>query len=194
MRSFIQSFALILVGFSMVVLTGCGESASESVAQTDSGDHDHDHGDHDHGHDHGDHDHGDHGDHDHGDHDHGDHDHGDEGDHDHPETLAEAINELVAAHETIAEGFAGEDPEVVHGPLHDIGHVLEDVEALVKKSELDDDTKNKLEEAVEQLFLAYGAVDGKLHDKPNGKDYSEVAEQIDAAISTLKEQVPVTEE
>jgi len=217
MRHFIE-FPLFALLLSFLIATlGCQDSGSSTVGQADTshqadGDHDHaDHGDHDHG-DHGDHDHADHGDHDHGDH--GDHDHGDHGDHDHgddsdpslpptdgdhehhqdPETYDEAVTELLATQKAIAEAFAAGNTDDAHGPLHDVGHLLGNTETLVEKSDMDDDTKKKLSEAIEQLFASYGAVDDKMHNSEKGKDYSDVSEQIENAISELKAQVNISKE
>ena len=199
----------------LTLSNGCQDPGSTAGDNSSNGgdggtaQHDHDHGDHDHGdHDHGDHDHGDHdhGDHDHGDHDHGDHDHGDHGDHDHgsdpslppgsedheahkgPETYDEAVSELLSTSKSIADAFGAKKPDDAHGPLHEVGHLLGATEALVEKSQMDDATKKQLLGAIEQLFEAYTAVDDKMHDAEKGKDYSEVSEQVQKAISTLEAQ------
>jgi len=196
MRHFID-FPLFALLLSLLIATlGCQDSGSSTVSKTDAssqadGDHDHDHGDHDHG------------DHDHGDHDH-DHDAGsdpslpptgsDQEQHQDPETYDEAVTELVATQKAIAEAFAAGNQDDAHGPLHDVGHLLGNTETLVEKSDMDDDTKKKLSEAIEQLFASYGAVDEKMHNSEKGKDYSDVSEQIENAISELKAQVKISKE
>ena len=193
MRHFIE-FPLFALLLSFLIATlGCQDSGSSTVGQADTS-HQAD----------GDHDHADHGDHDHGDH--GDHDHGDDsdpslpptdGDHEHhqdPETYDEAVTELLATQKAIAEAFAAGNTDDAHGPLHDVGHLLGNTETLVEKSDMDDDTKKKLSEAIEQLFASYGAVDDKMHNSEKGKDYSDVSEQIENAISELKAQVNISKE
>lgn len=177
MRCLIHLSLTGLFAFFLIAATGCQDPGSTSGGQTDAS-----HSDDDHNHD----------GHDHGDDDHGEHAHSDE--HKHPETYDEAVTELLAMQKAIAEGFAADNADDAHGPLHDVGHLLGDTEALIEKSDMDGDTKEKLREAIEQLFAAYGAVDDKMHDESTGKDYSDVAEQIESAISTLKAQAKISEE
>jgi hypothetical protein len=194
MRHFIE-FPLCVLLLSLLIATlGCQDSGSVTVGEADASqqaDSDHDHGDHDH---------------DHGDHDHGDHDHSDgsdpslpptDGDHEahqDPETYDEAVTELLATQKAIAEAFAAGNQDDAHGPLHNVGHLLGNTETLIEKSDMDDDTKKKLSEAIEQLFASYGAVDDKMHNSEKGKDYSDVSEQIENAISELKAQVTISKE
>ena len=191
-------FTLLPVSALLIMLltlsNGCQDPGSTAGDNSSNGgdggtaQHDHDHGDHDH----------DHGDHDHGDHDHGDHDHGSDpslppGSEDHeahkgPETYDEAVSELLSTSKSIADAFGAKKPDDAHGPLHEVGHLLGATEALVEKSQMDDATKKQLLGAIEQLFEAYTAVDDKMHDADKGKDYSEVSEQVQKAISTLEAQ------
>ena len=191
-------FTLLPVSALLIMLltlsNGCQDPGSTAGDNSSNGgdggsaQHDHDHGDHDH----------DHGDHDHGDHDHGDHDHGSDpslppGSEDHeahkgPETYDEAVSELLSTSKSIADAFGAKKPDDAHGPLHEVGHLLGATEALVEKSQMDDATKKQLLGAIEQLFEAYTAVDDKMHDAEKGKDYSEVSEQVQKAISTLEAQ------
>ena len=185
MRHFIE-FPLFALLLSLLVATlGCQEPASSTVGQADAS-HQAD------------------GDHDHGDHDHGDHDDssdpslpptaGDHEDHHDPETYDEAVTELLATQKAIADAFTAGKQDDAHGPLHEVGHLLGATETLVEKSDMDDETKKKLTEAIEQLFSSYGAVDEKMHDTEKGKDYSDVSEQIDNAINTLKAQANISKE
>ncbi len=190
MRWFIQltlaaPLALLLIAPLLIATTGCNDAGSDPVAQseTSEGEHGHDHDGHDHdghGHDHDEHGH----DHDGEEH----HEHAHDDDHKHAKTYDEAVGELSAMHKTIADAFADDKPDDAHGPLHDVGHLLDNTETLVKESDMDDATKKKLYSAIEQLFEAYGAVDDKMHDADEGKDYADVAEQIETAMSTLTAQ------
>ena len=102
--------------------------------------------------------------------------------------------ELLVTHKAIADAFATDDAEAAHGPLHNVGHLLEVIEEFVKNSDKDDTTQKQLNAAIEQLFSSYGDVDEKMHDESEGKDYSDVAKQIENAINTLKAQVTVSKE
>lgn len=188
MRHFIGFPLFTLLLLLLIATIGCQDPGSSTVGQADTSHQDDD--DHDHDHD---------------DHDHDDHDHGDgldpslpptDGDHEHhdPETYDEAVTELLATQKAIAEAFAADNQDDAHGPLHNVGHLLGNTETLIEKSDMDDDTKKKLSEAIEQLFSSYGAVDEKMHNAEKGKDYSDVSEQIDNAINALKAQANISKE
>ena len=184
-----------IYGFAVCLIAGCPAAPApapapvESSDDHDHGDHDHEHDDHDHGdheHDHGDHAH-DHGDHDHGDHDHehGDHEHGDDDAHAAPKNLHEAVDMVAHLSEEIGEAFSKGDIDAGHGPLHEIGEILEAAGLMIGKGDLSDDQKNDAAEAVAALNDLYGQVDAKLHDE-EGVDYKDVASEISAALEALE--------
>lgn len=109
-------------------------------------------------------------------------------DHDHHgeehATFDEAVHELVEMRNAIRDGVAAGDEEAFHGPLHEVGHVLESLESFAEKME-DSANKTAAVEAVESLFDLFGKVDAKLHGG-DGVDYSDVADEIDANVSILE--------
>ncbi len=113
------------------------------------------------------------------------HDHGDHG-HEHPETLADAVKQLEGISATIKAAFEKDDAEAAHEPLHEVGHLLEQVPDLVKKSSLDEATKAEVQKASDTLFESYSAVDEGMHGG-EGKKYSDVSEAIDGALKVLAE-------
>ncbi|MDX1926995.1 MAG: hypothetical protein SFV81_10775 [Pirellulaceae bacterium] len=104
--------------------------------------------------------------------------------HEHAETLADAVKELEGMCATIKAAFAKDDAEAAHGPMHDIGHVLEEIPDLAAKSTLDDAGKAEVKKAAETLFEAFSAVDESMHGS-GGKKYSDVSESIDAALKVI---------
>lgn len=117
-----------------------------------------------------------------------DHDHGHEhGGHDHPESLAEAFSELTELRDTVKEAFANNDTEAAHGPLHDVGHLLEELGELAEAADLSDEAKKQIKTQVDTLFDSFGAVDKKMHDDEGGKDYSDVSDAIDNALKAIAE-------
>lgn len=110
------------------------------------------------------------------------HNHG-EGHH-HAETFPEAVAEMVALRNTIRDGFANEDPDAAHGPLHDVGHVLVEVEAMAEKEGLDAETLTGVRDAVETLKESFASVDKMMHGG-EGSEYSEVSADVDAAMAVL---------
>ncbi len=111
-------------------------------------------------------------------------DHKHEAGHEHPATLAAAVKELEEICATIKTAFAKDDAEAAHGPLHDVGHLLEQFPDLIAKSTLDEAGKAEATTAVENIFSSLGAVDEGMHGS-GGKKYSEVSETVDASLKTL---------
>ena len=104
--------------------------------------------------------------------------------HVHAETFAEAVKELESICATIKAAFAKDDAEAAHDPLHEVGHVLEEIPDLVAKSALDEAGKAEALSAKKSLYESFDAVDQGMHGS-GGKKYSEVAETIDAALKIL---------
>ena len=115
-----------------------------------------------------------------------DHDH--DAEHKHPETLAEAVAQLTEVSATIKTAFAKDDAEAAHGPLHDVGHLLEQFPELIAKSSLDEAGKAEATAAFESLFKSFGDVDAAMHGE-DGKKYSDVSDAIDASLKTLADKV-----
>jgi hypothetical protein len=102
----------------------------------------------------------------------------------HAETLADAVKELEGICSTIKAAFAKDDAEAAHGPMHEIGHVLEEIPNLTDKSTLEDAGKEEVKKAAATLFEAFNAVDESMHGS-GGKKYSDVADSIDAALKVI---------
>jgi phage shock protein A len=103
----------------------------------------------------------------------------------HPETYEEAVEALASIDETIKTAFAANDEDTAHGPLHEIGHVLEDITELAQKADLTDEQRQSVKTEVDKLFEEYGSVDAIMHGK-EGKTYDEASSQIAASLKILK--------
>lgn len=110
---------------------------------------------------------------------------GDHSDHDHPQTLEDGLKELTELRNTVRDAFAADDIDTAHGPLHDVGHLLEDITGLVEKRDLSPEQKELAKQNIESLFDLFGSVDRTLHGQ-DGTTYSEASEKIDAAIAVLQ--------
>ena len=110
-----------------------------------------------------------------------------EGGHKHATTLAGALKEIEEFRGTIKEAFAKKSPDDAHDALHEIGHVLGSVTELAAPAT--DEAKKSLKTAVDELFDCFSAMDDTLHKKSTGKTYEEVADRIEAAMSTLNAMV-----
>jgi len=113
-------------------------------------------------------------------------DHGDE--HEHADNYDDAVAELQELTEEIRAGFEKDDADAAHGPLHEVGHVLEIIDGFVKGSDLSDADKKSVRGAVDSLFDSFGAVDDKQHGL-EGKDFKDVSDQIDTSIKVLTDQL-----
>jgi hypothetical protein len=103
---------------------------------------------------------------------------------DSPKTFAEALEQLASQKTNIQTAFEKSDPESAHDDLHTIGHVLESLPALAKKSGIAEADLPAVKEAVDALFDAFGKLDETLHGGDE-TPYKDVAEKIDTALSAL---------
>jgi hypothetical protein len=106
--------------------------------------------------------------------------------HKHAETYPEAVAELEEMNKVIAAAFAAEDLDAAHDPLHEIGHVLDELPGLAKKHGLGDEAVAAISGAVEKLFDAFGKVDEKFHGA-EGATYDEVKETVDTNMAILRQ-------
>ncbi|MEY4181120.1 MAG: hypothetical protein RLY70_4695 [Planctomycetota bacterium] len=166
----------LLLAYPLFCAVGCGPSSTPAPnATATKSDHDHEHG-HDHDHDH----------------DHGTKEKaagGGEGAAKpaaiKAENYADAIRQLTAMHGTMKTAFGKKDIDAAHGPLHDVGGLLELIPVLASKETKDEATLAAIRKSVDELFDYYGKVDEKLHGE-TGATYEEVSSKIDAAFEKLK--------
>lgn len=102
----------------------------------------------------------------------------------HPQTFEEAVKAVVSIDDTIKKAFAAKDDDAAHGPLHKVGHLLEDLNGLAEKADMSDEQRKSVKAAVEKLFEAFGAVDEKMHGE-EGKTYDDVASLIEENLKVL---------
>ena len=112
-------------------------------------------------------------------HGHDDHEHG-------PESLTDAMNELTSMRNTIRDAFAKDDQDGAHGPLHDVGHVLEAIPELAMKEKVTAENQAAIEKSVNDLMDAFGRVDKTMHGQ-EGSTYAEESATIDAALEALSQ-------
>jgi hypothetical protein len=124
---------------------------------------------------------------DHDDHDH-DHDH-DHGDHEEPETVAAGLAQLEKICADAKAHLAAGDYDKADGPVHMVGHLLEDLGELVAKEKPAAEAEAR--KAIDAVFECFDKIDSAIHaaDEEARKklDYAEHAPAIEAAIAKLKE-------
>lgn len=129
--------------------------------------------------------HDNHDEHDHDDHDH-DHDHAD---HEEPESVAAGIAQLEKLCADAKAHLAAGDYDKADGPVHMVGHLLEELGELVAKEKPTIEAEART--AIDAVFECFDKIDTAIHaaDEEARKklDYAEHAPAIEAAIAKLKE-------
>ncbi|MFZ4734073.1 MAG: hypothetical protein ACOYK7_16165 [Pirellulales bacterium] len=106
--------------------------------------------------------------------------------HEHPETLAAAVTELKGLVEKVREALAAGDREKADGPVHAVGHLLEDMEGLVAKAKLPAERETAVKQAVEEIFQAFDALDTAIHgDAKEAIDFAPHEEKIGKALGVI---------
>lgn len=106
-------------------------------------------------------------------------------DHAHASTYAEAITHIEKLNTDISAAFTAGKGVDADAQVHEIGHALEDVISLAKKSALSEEDQVAVGTAVESLLDAFGKIDEKLHGG-DGANYEDVATDITTAMDVLK--------
>ncbi len=92
----------------------------------------------------------------------GDHAH-DHGDHVHAATLAEGLEQLQKALATITTSLATGAKDAADEAVHEVGHILEDLEQLVEKQEWTAELKETGRKALAELTECFDKLDQALH-------------------------------
>lgn len=119
------------------------------------------------------------------------HDHEHEGhSHEHPQTFAAAVKMIEDLDAEVKEHFAANEAKKADDHVHELGHILdEDIKPLIDKSELADDAKAEVKQAVDELFDSFMKLDDTIHSG-KGPSYDELSEKITAGLATLRKHVP----
>jgi len=130
--------------------------------------------------------------------DHADHDHAD--DHDHPKTLAAGITQLETLCGDVKAAMAEKDLKKADPVLHEIGHLLEDIQSLLKAAKLPAEVNDSANQAIDEIFECFDKIDITLHEsegakhdsakESDGATYDELADRIAVALGTLKKVSP----
>lgn len=122
-------------------------------------------------------------------HDH-DHDHGHD-DHDHPETLAEGVAQLAEAAAAVEKHLASGATDAADDVVHGVGHIVEDVQGLLTKTDLSAEARASASKALDEVFECFDKLDIALH-APAGQGatpaevHAGVKDRIAAAIKSLE--------
>ena len=106
-----------------------------------------------------------------------------------PESYREGVAELVALRNTVRDAFAAKDSDKAHGPLHDVGRLLEGLPDLFAKISTVESDRATVRKVVDEMFEHFGKVDAKMHGDA-GASYEDVSKQIDAALGKLQQLLP----
>lgn len=108
-----------------------------------------------------------------------------------PPSFAEAVAKLVALRDQIRDAFAAQNEEQGHEPLHEVGHLLEDLPGLAEKQVSPADLP-EIKQTSDELFDLFAKVDEKMHGA-EGAAYADVASAIDAGIERLWNLAPASD-
>jgi hypothetical protein len=146
-----------LVAITCVSVVGCGD-AQTAASNPQSKQHDHEHASH-----------------------------GDEHEHAHPQMFAETLTKVDELRTKIKTAFAAGKLDEADGPVHEIGHLLEDSPVLAAKESLSEADQQRIKQSVDSLMECFGALDERVHGGDSaGKSFEEVAARIDSALAELK--------
>jgi hypothetical protein len=118
-------------------------------------------------------------------------DHGhDHGDHVHPATLTEGVEQLQKALATITTSLATGAKDAADEAVHEVGHILEDLEPLVEQQEVTKELKEAGRTAIAELNECFDKLDQALHAAEGEgesavKVLGSVTERIGKAIVSL---------
>lgn len=103
-----------------------------------------------------------------------------------PKTFVEAVTQISSLNQKIKIALAEDDIKTADGPVHQLGHILEDVNEMAQEEGLAEGDIEEIKAAVETLFKTFGEVDERIHTG-SGKRYSDVETEISQAIKTLED-------
>jgi hypothetical protein len=87
------------------------------------------------------------------------------------------------------DALAAGDMKAADEPLHEIGHVLEEIPALAGNQSLSAPDEEKIKKAVNVLFDVYGEIDEEVHSEDT-VSYKPYAQKIESALGILQSFVP----
>lgn len=119
---------------------------------------------------------------------HDDHGHDHAGhDGDHPETFAAVVAELAEKRDAIKAALTANDLRKADGPVHAVGHLLEDLGDLANDTGLSVEQQATVKSAQQTLFAAFAGLDETIHGEESGKTWFQVRDDINQSIASLQE-------
>lgn len=126
-----------------------------------------------------------------------DDEHGHHHHHDHsgrPETLHEAITELVVIRDNIRTSMENDDPDSAHDPLHHVAVVLQAMPELAADTDLPESEWNSINEQVDRLLDAFEELDLAFHDDSDPQAaYESASSAIDEGVAAMQAKLPLLE-
>lgn len=101
------------------------------------------------------------------------------------QTASQAVEQMCVQYRYIRDAFERQDPDAAHGPLHEVGYALHDLEDAAAEELRDSEKLAALKKLTASLFDDFGAVDRTMHGR-EGSTWPEVAERIATTINELR--------
>lgn len=128
---------------------------------------------------------------------HAGHDHGHDHEHGHrPDSLHEAVEQLAGIEIAISEAITSGDVDAAHGPLHEVGELLQAIPEVAAETDLPKEEWEAVKAATDRLFGAYAVIDKAFHVKDGDKQaaYEQVASELTEALEEIRSRLPMTGE
>ena len=106
-----------------------------------------------------------------------------------PETFQQAVTAVVHIDGTIRDALARNNHEAGHRALHEFGDILNEINGLASRANLNGAQRMSVQIAVAKLFELYSAVDAPLHGR-EGLSYDQVSLEIEENLQRLKDACP----
>ena len=115
------------------------------------------------------------------------HEHGhDHGDAEAPRELGALVDAISQHSEAIAAAFSSGKQDDAHGPLHEIGHLIQKLPDAAAQSDLPESDWTEVKQAADQLMTAFGKVDSLFHGSQDGVIFDQIESDVTTAMEVLR--------
>ena len=104
-------------------------------------------------------------------------------------SFGEVVEKIGTYRDAIQSAFANEKRDEAHDPLHDIGFLIERLTTSAAEMDMPEEDWAEVKQAAERLSTAFGRVDALFHDDSSGVPFSDVEQEVQAALEALQAKV-----
>ena len=117
-----------------------------------------------------------------------------------PDSYAAAMAQIREHGATIAQAYSAGTPDEAHEALHEMGHLLGLLPELAGDTGMQEEDRQAVQDASQQLMEAYGKLDQLMHGAAADKSaqaadtFAGVADDITAATKVLEAKIPASQD